>query len=70
MYCDAMEKLSQWKNKKNKKPLVIRRDARWENMVYISFENKQQMKDLFEADLRPEKAIFRQKDTEQIRLDL
>ncbi len=71
MYRDAMEKLYKWKQKKNRKPLLIRgarqvgktwlmqtfgREA-YKKVVYVNFENNKQMEDLFEADLRPDKII-------------
>ena len=62
MYRDAMEELHRWKQKKNKKPLVIRGarqvgktwimkkfgETAYINTVYINFDNNQQMKELFE----------------------
>jgi predicted AAA+ superfamily ATPase len=61
----AIEELLRWKQRKNKKPLIIRGarqtgktwlmrefgTAAFERMVYISFDNNRQMKDLFLPDL-------------------
>lgn len=66
-----MKYLLEWKNKKNNKPLVIRGarqvgktwlmkkfgEQEFEDTVYISFDNNQQMKDLFEIDLKIERII-------------
>ena len=71
MYRNAMKYLLEWKNKKNNKPLVIRGarqvgktwlmkkfgEQEFEDTVYISFDNNQQMKDLFEIDLKIERII-------------
>lgn len=71
MYRTAIEQLHKWKQKKNKKPLIIRgarqvgktwlmknfgRTA-YKQMVYISFDNNRQMKDLFETDMKIERII-------------
>ena len=71
MYRNAMNDLIKWKNKKNKKPLIIRGarqvgktwlmrrfgETEYEKTVYISFDNNQQMKDLFDKDMRIERII-------------
>lgn len=71
MYRNAMNDLMKWKNKKNKKPLVIRGarqvgktwlmkrfgETSYEKTVYISFDNNQQMKELFDKDMRTERII-------------
>ena len=71
MYRNAIEQLYKWKKKKNKKPLIIRGarqvgktwlmkhfgQAAYEKTVYISFDNNQQMKELFEADMRIDRII-------------
>lgn len=71
MYRNAMKYLLEWKNKKNNKPLVIRGarqvgktwlmkkfgEQEFDDTVYISFDNNQQMKDLFEIDLKIERII-------------
>lgn len=71
MYRDAMNDLLKWKNRKNKKPLIIRGarqvgktwlmkrfgEMEYENIVYISFDNNQQMKELFEKDMRIDRII-------------
>ncbi len=68
---NAMNALIKWKNKKNKKPLVIRGarqvgktwlmkrfgEVSYENTVYISFDNNQQMKELFDMDMRTDRII-------------
>lgn len=59
-----MEKLCQWKNKKNRKPLIIRGARQvgktwimkefgkqyFEQVVYISFDNNEHMKNAFDMD--------------------
>ncbi len=71
MYRNAMSSLKKWKDKKNKKPLVIRGarqvgktwlmkkfgETSYEQVVYISFDNNQQMKTLFEKDMRTQRII-------------
>lgn len=71
MYRTAMNELIKWKNKKNKKPLVIRGarqvgktwlmkrfgETSYEKTVYISFDNNKQMKELFDKDMRTERII-------------
>ena len=66
-----MGSLKKWKEKKNKKPLVIRGarqvgktwlmkkfgETSYEQAVYISFDNNQQMQTLFEKDMRTERII-------------
>ncbi|WP_423055536.1 ATP-binding protein [Acetobacterium carbinolicum] len=61
----------QWKKKKNKKPLIIRGARQvgktwlmknfgqkaYRQVVYISFDNNQQMKDLFEVNMNIERII-------------
>jgi len=68
----AMEKLVSWKQKKNKKPLIIRGarqvgktwlmknfgQASYNQLVYISFDNNKQMHELFEADLNVGRIII------------
>lgn len=71
MYRIAIEQLDKWKQKKNRKPLIIRgarqvgktwlmrefgRSA-YTQTVYINFDNNQQMKDLFDADLKIDRII-------------
>lgn len=72
MYRMAMEKLVSWKQKKNKKPLIIRGarqvgktwlmknfgQASYNQLVYISFDNNKQMHELFEADLNVGRIII------------
>ncbi|MBK5245253.1 MAG: ATP-binding protein [Eubacteriaceae bacterium] len=67
----AMEQLHKWKQKKNKKPLIIRGARQvgktwlmknfgqkaYRQVVYISFDNNQQMKDLFEVNMKIERII-------------
>jgi len=72
MYRIAMEQLYKWKQKKNKKPLIIRgarqvgktwlmkafgADA-YQDSVYISFDNNQRMQELFSADLNVERLVL------------
>ncbi len=71
MYRNAMDDLYRWKKKKNKKPLVIRGarqvgktwlmkkfgEAAYKNTVYINFDNNQQMRELFETDMKIDRII-------------
>ena len=71
MYRNAMEKLNRWKQKQNKKPLIIRGARQvgktwlmqefgktaYEKTVYINFDNNPQMRELFSADMRIERII-------------
>ena len=66
-----MALLHQWKQRQNKKPLIIRGARQvgktwlmrefgktaYEQTVYISFDNNQRMKELFAADLQVERII-------------
>lgn len=71
MYRTAIEQLYKWKEKKNKKPLIIRgarqvgktwlmnefgRQA-YDSVVYVSFDHNKRMQDLFEGDLDVERII-------------
>lgn len=72
MYRSAMEQLNKWKQKTNKKPLIIRgaRQAgktwlmkefgktAYEKAVYINFDNNPQMKELFSLDMRIDRIIM------------
>lgn len=67
----AMEHLNKWKLKKNKKPLIIRGARQvgktwlmknfgqktYRHVVYINFDNNQQMQELFEANMKIERII-------------
>ncbi|MDQ2087077.1 ATP-binding protein [Herbivorax sp. ANBcel31] len=67
----AMKKLYKWKQKKNKKPLIIRcarqvgktwlmktfGETTYKQTVYVSFDNNQEMKDLFEKNMNIERII-------------
>lgn len=67
----AMEQLNKWKIKKNEKPLIIRGARQvgktwlmknfgqktYDHVVYINFDNNQQMQDLFEANMKIERII-------------
>jgi predicted AAA+ superfamily ATPase len=72
MYRAAMEQLYHWKDKKNRKPLIIRgarqagktwlmktfgADA-YQNSVYISFDNNQRMRELFSVDLNVDRIVM------------
>ena len=71
MYRFAIEELHRWKQRKNKKPLIIRGARQvgktwlmcefgattFEKMVYISFDNNQRMKELFSADFNIERIV-------------
>lgn len=72
MYRFAIKKLEKWKNKKNRKPLIIRGARQvgktwlmkefaalyFESFVYISFDNNEQMKSLFSLDYNIERIIL------------
>ena len=72
MYRSAMEQLNKWKQKTNKKPLIIRgaRQAgktwlmkefgktAYEKTVYINFDNNPQMKELFSLNMRIDRIIM------------
>lgn len=65
MYRAAMEQLKKWKEKKRRKPLIIRGARQvgktwlmkefgtkeYEKMVYVNFDNNERMKNLFEGSL-------------------
>lgn len=71
MYRVGMEQLLKWKQKKNKKPLIIRGARQvgktwlmkefgktaYKETVYISFDNNSRMQALFEGDLSIERII-------------
>ena len=71
MYRTALEELYKWKEKKNRKPLIIRGarqvgktwlmkefgSAAYENCVYVSFDNNRAMRELFSADLNVTRLI-------------
>ena len=71
MYRSAMKDLYQWKEKSDKKPLIIRGARQvgktwlmrefgrvaFKDMVYINFDNNSQMRDLFAADMRIDRII-------------
>lgn len=68
----AMDILMRWKERKDKKPLVIRGarqvgktwlmkkfgDTAFKKSVYINFDSNQQMKTLFESDMRIERIVM------------
>lgn len=72
MYRFAMETLFKWKNKKNRKPLIIEGARQvgktwlmkefgtqaYEDTVYINFDSNSQMASLFAADLNVERLIM------------
>lgn len=72
MYRNAMDDLHRWKEKKQKKPLIIRGarqvgktwlmkkfgETAYKETVYINFDHNKQMKDLFETDLRTDRIIM------------
>ena len=71
MYRKAIEDLHKWKNKENKKPLIIRGarqvgktwlmkefgNIAYTDTVYINFENNPQMAGLFAADMKIDRII-------------
>jgi predicted AAA+ superfamily ATPase len=72
MYREAFKHLLRWKEKKDKKPLLIRGARQvgktwlmrtfgkhsYEHTVYINFDNNQQMKSLFSQDMNIERIIM------------
>jgi predicted AAA+ superfamily ATPase len=72
MYREAFKHLLRWKEKKDKKPLLIRGarqvgktwlmrtfgEHSYEHTVYINFDNNQQMKSLFSQDMNIERIIM------------
>ena len=64
MYRKKIENLIEWKNKKNKKPLIIKGARQvgktwlikefgkkyYDNYAYINFDNNERMKTLFSGD--------------------
>ena len=72
MYRIAMEQLYQWKEKKYRKPLIIRGARQvgktwlmqnfaakaYENSVYVKFDNNPRMKELFSADYSIERIVM------------
>ena len=71
MYRYAIEDLKKWKNKKNRKPLVIKGARQvgktwlmkefgrteYENTVYINFDVETNIKNMFSSDLNIERLI-------------
>jgi len=71
MYRAAMEQLSKWKEKKTRKPLIIRGARQvgktwlmkefganaYQDSVYINFDNNQRMQELFSTDLNVERLV-------------
>ncbi|KUO70770.1 MAG: ATPase [Clostridia bacterium BRH_c25] len=72
MYRTAIEQLYKWKQKNNKKPLIIRGarqvgktwlmkefgQTAYKETVYVSFDNNKQMKNLFDADMKIDRIIM------------
>jgi predicted AAA+ superfamily ATPase len=72
MYRNAIEQLLKWKQKKNKKPLIIRGARQvgktwlmkefgkiaYKETVYVSFDNNSRIRALFEEDLNIERIII------------
>ena len=72
MYRQALELLSKWRNKPNRKPLVIKGARQvgktwlmkefgkihYKNTVYVNFDSNSRRQELFSGDLNPEKLIF------------
>ncbi len=71
LYRTAIEQLHKWKQKENKKPLIIRGarqvgktwlmkefgQTAYKETVYVSFDNNKQMKELFDADMKIDRII-------------
>ena len=72
MYRQALALLSKWRNKPNRKPLVIKGarqvgktwlmkefgKTHYKNKVYVNFDSNSRLQELFSGDLNPEKLIF------------
>lgn len=72
MYRQALELLGKWKNKSNRKPLVIKGarqvgktwlmkefgKTHYKNTVYVNFDSNSRLQELFSGDLNPKKLIF------------
>lgn len=72
MYRTAMEKLLKWKERKNRKPLIIEGARQvgktwlmkefgkkvYEDTVYVNFDSNSQMMDLFSSDLNVKRLIM------------
>ncbi len=72
MYRYAFEFLNQWKNKQNRKPLIVEGarqvgktwlmkefgKTNFNTMIYINFDNNKHMKELFSSDLDTERIIL------------
>lgn len=71
MYRNQIEKLIEWKNNKNKKPLIIRGarqvgktwlmkefgEKYYQNFAYINFDKNTRMEQLFSGDMNIERII-------------
>lgn len=71
MYRNQIEKLIEWKNNKNKKPLIIRGarqvgktwlmkefgEKNYKNFAYINFDRNTRMEQLFSGDMNIERII-------------
>mgnify|MGYP001046881319 FL=1 len=71
MYRTVMEQLQKWKQKKHRKPLVIRGArqvgktwlmkafgaAEYESVVYVNFDNNERMRNLFEGSLAVDRLV-------------
>ena len=71
MYRNQIEKLIEWKNNKNKKPLIIRGarqvgktwlmkefgEKYYQNFAYINFDRNTRMEQLFSGDMNIERII-------------
>ena len=71
MYRKQIEKLIEWKNNKNKKPLIIRGarqvgktwlmkefgEKNYQNFAYINFDRNTRMEQLFSGDMNIERII-------------
>ena len=72
MYREAIEQLYKWKNRQNRKPLIIRGARQvgktwlmkkfgaeaYRRSVYVNFDNNQRMQELFSSDLDVERLII------------
>jgi hypothetical protein len=72
MYRNAIDDLKRWKNKKNRKPLIIRGarqvgktwlmkafgEMAYKNVVYVSFDNNPQLQALFSTDMKIDRIVM------------
>ena len=71
MYRKIIEELKNWKNKKDRQPLILKGARQvgktwilqefgkecFEDVLYINFENENNIKDLFEGSIEPKRIL-------------